>query len=1201
MNEQTNLKLTLLKKLVKESNGTITADIIRLVEEITLSKNRSSIADLQKALNSLNEGIDEQTVIDVLSKAPQPPIVQSLIRNTFSFILQNVKLNFGREMPRFIDSISYDRQINRTVPRMIGTKTVKKLAEVNGINQWVQAIENSEDVEDWSINPEFKQLLLNGYKPAENKIYYDTLREDENLDNFSEQYGTPETDFIKNKNGDFLAPPSFIMPKEKVQVVITEQAGILKRALENVTASLVEDSFGLFMTLKGQSELNPAVSKNIKNKKPNWSIKYSENKTNNTYTILIDNFSPSISNTSSSIRFSGELDVGTVPTATILGSPESNNQSNGGSGLTPEALNRIAELASSQESCNPDIGSELGAAILMNRIGNIYEPSVDSPIDENGRSLSSAQKRRLNNYLKSNFDNIFSSFIKNSFSNIKNNRLLKRFDPTAGLNLNSLDEDPESRNTLIALSLIKFIPDITEELKQCGKSPHPLNFDQVIDLMEKKFNKIGINPQTDESTEETPPDPIVETISMAGMLLLVRTMVFKYLLKNLVVFDQFKYDSSLIESAITKEYLSIQLKKELQELGIYFRVERAVENNYDFLKENNIIINSDETIENISVSSIINGNIADLPSIKFKNIVSATLRKTVGYVKNLIGFTKPSNNESVNSESGQSSFRDARLLQPTKIYDIFSNNNSNRDIKIKFKNCDIERFIDKYKEPEQEDSQFFIHERFIKFQGFRPNIFKNLELYELFNNRLKIMGLIGIINFQEFSSFINDYLFKPNILDDNTAKLKDSITVPVELLKSLDNIFIAPKIGLRMSLIKREKIIKIENYFSSFNGANTEESQPLFFRISQEDTEQQSPKVLKNRVKLDRNHCFFDDSFDRSNNTTLIRRYYNSMTVDETYYDLNGIAELTLFKDVNSLQESVLITSNPLPIVNYTNWRQQIKYLDPKDVLNSDKSYNKIFKNLENYFNKNKNSLISKLNLSPDFQLMTKKAMSINKVINLISFYIDNALSHREINSLFNSCKQTLKSMMISAETLDDYEKPIQNIADRYSRDMNDVGNPSPQLNLDLLWFIITTPILIFKGITQIMDPNIAIASQIVNAASAGLLFPKIDPKTLKPVEPLEYPGDPVLLPTVIVSLLLLPVNIWFPAIGPLAIGPPVTPLGMIFWALEPLLWKFPWFLEKASESPAAMALSSNPEFENLSVGKSASSNFTCDKDQDEN
>jgi hypothetical protein len=222
--------------------------------------------------------------------------------------------------------------------------------------------------------------------------------------------------------------------------------------------------------------------------------------------------------------------------------------------------------------------------------------------------------------------------------------------------------------------------------------------------------------------------------------------------------------------------------------------------------------------------------------------------------------------------------------------------------------------------------------------------------------------------------------------------------------------------------------------------------------------------------------------------------------------------------------------------------------------------------------------------------------MMSDKIINLLSFYRNCALSTEEVESLFRKSKSKLKEIMMAGKNIDNYA--YQNETDlkggnsaAYQIDYENTGNPNGGVNLDLLQFLITTPILILKGITQVMDPNISIASQIVNAASAGLLFPKLDENG----NVVAYPGDPLILPTVLASMALLPVNVLPPGFG---IGPPVTPIpGMLFWALEPLLWKLPFFQNQAAKSTDAKNLKNDPNFRGFSVG---SENFSCDKDQDD-
>ena len=106
--------------------------------------------------------------------------------------------------------------------------------------------------------------------------------------------------------------------------------------------------------------------------------------------------------------------------------------------------------------------------------------------------------------------------------------------------------------------------------------------------------------------------------------------------------------------------------------------------------------------------------------------------------------------------------------------------------------------------------------------------------------------------------------------------------------------------------------------------------------------------------------------------------------------------------------------------------------------------------------------------------------------------------------------------------------------------------------------------------------------------SQAGLLIPKVDEQGN-----ISYPGEPFTLPTVLASLMLLPINIMPPGLG---IGPPVTPLpGMLYWALEPLTWRLPYFQNQASKPNSDAAKKAKLDY-GLDVG---AQNFSCDQDQD--
>lgn len=1248
MNNQINLKLALLKQMVKDANGQINSDIIKLVEEITTSKETSSVNKAQEALELINRGFNSQQIVDTFSNTPQPPIALSIASNVFSSLLAPIKMSFAREIPKYINSISFDKTIRRKIFRLLPSSTLRTISNgrIQSFNFNSLSSGERDEVEEWIINPEYKQLLVNGYKPRDDREYRELVRllnsgqisgDAEFKDNpflgfylQQQQFrkylrvGTPESDYTKNVLNEYIVDP---IPHENVSVKITEQAGIMKEVFRNVRTELQQYPYGMKIDLNGTINTNfnlDTIPQIPETNQPNWNISYIENKNNRTYLLKINkNFQHSsaygLVPFSSSLSLTGELE------------PASNEaNSSDDSGLNSAAQEREQELSITQEQCDPNNNDELAAAIFLDNVGDIFSPNVDADyIAEQGQSLNNDEKQVFNNYLKESFNNIMTSFVKNSFEGLINNRLLRNFDPTAGLNLNAFDEDPSTRNTLIVLSLLNFLPETPQYLVDCDKKIHPLNIDEILSLMQKKFNEIGSsNRQVIDSTEAVPSDPVGQSVSMASTLLLFRIMTLEYLLKNIVVFDELEYDKALTQSHITKEYLSIEIKKQLEDLRIYRRVERAISNNYDFFKSNKIIKNEDETVSSIRINSLVNGNSFSPPSPKFKNLVSAMLRKNVGFLKNLIGFN--------NSQQNNSGKAVDKLLKSSKIYDVFSANNdlvplTEEQILVdtRIKNCDIRRFSDKYKEnTNNEEQQFFIFERFVKFKGFKTNIFRNQqEDYWKVERLLKIAGITndGILSFQEFSSFINDFILERKLLSTDDFDFYESLTQEATFIYDRIN-FLCNNKNFNISSLTEEEISTINSnlqYFfepfeigirkslvwKSFDIIDTNDqsgrerisqqvfNRKLFFKLTNRLENNVSNKfILPNRKFKDRAYCFVDydpEVFTEDGNKTQAR-IYNSIVIDEFLQKYN-FSEIKLFENIKKFKNSLKLVNSNVE-VNFNTWVSR-RYIDPSDIITFDDSVISIYKNLENFLKKEKNTLLQGLLSKPDIQLLTKKSMSSDKIINLMSFYTDCGMSNKQIQTLFRGTKDNIRKLLLSSETLDGYADPPVSQDENYTRDMNNVGNPNPDFNLDLLWFLITTPILILKGLAQTIDPNIAIASKIVDAAAAGLLFPKLNDRN----QPVGYPGDPVILPTFLVSMLLLPVNILLPFTPPIAIGPPVTPLGMVYWGLEPLLWQFPYFTKLASESSAAQSLSSNPEYGNLLISVVVEPYFVCNRDQDEN
>lgn len=1154
MSEDIEVKLLQLKQAIKNASGNITDEIKDLIEQITSKRGSSEVKKLQSLVG---RQIDNESILSSIGNIQQPDIVTRTIKQTLTSVINPTKMSFAREIPKFIDALSYDKEITKTIPRTVPKNTLIEISQSAKSVQFSKMYPNAPNTEK-VINPDFKQLLSTGYKPEDASKYQEIATKIGENNPFlsialttgpsgSAELGTPESDYLKNGIGG--DEPS--LKKEKITTSMQIQAALLvdsfNNIAENISSSIDNNNFKIKISgkLNSNNRIVKLIPSDLGNMAPSWNINYAEN--NNKYFLNIrSNVKYSkrsgLMPNSSSIRFVGNM---SEFSGKMLGISDADNEA---------VESRFSELNVQRDACDLQINDELFSSILIDKLGG--------KLEQNKRSMNAAEKKALVSYIKSKYKELLDGFIADIFTNIANNRLLQQYQPSTPPVSFGTGED-DQRHKLTLLGLVNFLPETPQELKDCGKNLHPLNLDEATELMFKKFNSVGLKSvPPDESEEEE--NPISEAVSFGAMLMLIRLYSFEYLLRNLIIFDELGYNANLYNSPIIKEYLSIMTKKELQDLKLYDSIELTIEKNYNFLKQEKIILPEDELESSITANVSFNNSTFDLPNQKFKNLLSAMLRKNVGFVRNLLG----AKSEEIRTE--------ADIMSSGEIYNVFNIKNTETS-KVFFDISNKKQRFQKFRNR----NTFQVLEKYIKSSSFSNKLFKDPEANIKCNNDLRNSGGMAITSFEEYSSFIYDFINEPKkylkeeYLNEYAKDILKNSPTPASLQSKIDSFFTVPlAIGIRITFIKKEDQylfngIKAESVSSPLFGlnsiaANTPENLAIrnfaIFHQNRDtkfyitENRQNSVKVMKQYIKNERAYSFFEGT--KNENGELVAIYYNSLPIVEQEIQI-------------SFQE----------IFNST----------------TPSSKEEILKRIENIFESKKQKLIKELSKKPDYQLTIKRSLSADKIINLLCFYSDRALATEEIENLFKSTKKSIKRMIKYSENIDDYayrdEDEISGgDAEMYQKDLADVGNPNP-LNIDLLWFLLTTPILIFKGLLQIMDPNIAIASQIVNVWEAGLLTPKLD----EDGNIIEYPSSPPFpMPTIIPSLALLPPTVFPPPIG---IGIPVTPLGMIFWALEPLLWRFPYYQNKLSKN-ASSELKNNPNNRGLSLG--AGSNFSCDKNQDE-
>lgn len=234
----------------------------------------------------------------------------------------------------------------------------------------------------------------------------------------------------------------------------------------------------------------------------------------------------------------------------------------------------------------------------------------------------------------------------------------------------------------------------------------------------------------------------------------------------------------------------------------------------------------------------------------------------------------------------------------------------------------------------------------------------------------------------------------------------------------------------------------------------------------------------------------------------------------------------------------------------------------------------------ESYYNKLLDLLIS----SSDCKVLFNYSLLLQQLIEMI--VINSNLSHNDQDGrfLFEGTKILISKMQSATNNFGNSSgsaKRIQSMADAQVQMENNTGNPLGP-SLEALKFFYRTPIQMLKGLSTIVDPNIALADKIVQGgAMAGSLG-----------------GIKTVIPYSAASLALLPFPL-FNGVTPPYI-PPLTsynvglPIGPIFLGLEPLLYDLPWYQNNNKEN-------STSEKDGSTLLKDSNNPFFCEIIPEEN
>jgi hypothetical protein len=153
--------------------------------------------------------------------------------------------------------------------------------------------------------------------------------------------------------------------------------------------------------------------------------------------------------------------------------------------------------------------------------------------------------------------------------------------------------------------------------------------------------------------------------------------------------------------------------------------------------------------------------------------------------------------------------------------------------------------------------------------------------------------------------------------------------------------------------------------------------------------------------------------------------------------------------------------------------------------------------NIELIYDDLEESLLQRISQNEDYRVLFEYSFFANRLTTLMAIYSSFIVNSEEMKFLFEGTKLELRRLFETMENIGDYtfrtDVGAAENASAYQTQFNNIGNPAGPSGPDALYLASITPILILKGLTELVDPNINLTSKIVAAAAAGYFSPKFE------------------------------------------------------------------------------------------------------------
>lgn len=1205
-----------------------------------INNRRDRYNDIGLALDHIRNGAGISDIVGPILCSRNPdgtrnPVVEQSLNTTISAMFQPTRSQFDQEVMRYPNAISGQRKVTKKIPRTVRPDPNSPTFN-GGLFSTLEAFAQNQDLTispNAKTNPEFKKLLSEGFIP---------------INSNGDEDGDPDEDYT-----DKSTPIT--------KQVIEHEIGLpFKQGMDFESNKFKVKTSGenLDITLKGTlSTLSPTEEyTTFRVPSPKWTIKLEES------TAKID----------MSIVASGKIQSRAM-------------------GMKPFSDN-FQFKRDKQEPQGPELGSRADEYAEL-----LYESVLEASEDMTASDTNS---------IKSFFKNKHELFVNAPLGNqLKNNRLIRKIPNKSldALGPSDVELKADTSSNLVALNFISFASEATPSQRACGAEPHLLDLEMIKRIVKEENDKGCEKGITTPSGLDSKPSPVSEAGMVGAVLTVMRLYAVEYVLRSLMVFDEFNYSESLASDELFVSFVAERMAASIKEQGIlrgkkketyWSRFRKEVRIAYRKMRTNKEFLNTfpsafekppKETIELNDVTG------------EMILLMRAQLKSVVKKISKIVGAN------------------DKSKLGALPIVDVYS---------------DFEVY------DESEDGYTSNNERFseLDFDGIKGRFVleRYIRVPENSTGVPNLNSLQGVVNFNNFKQMVTkNPAFANRDLDYAGLKyglrlvfVSPSATEPLtanSLRAKESKLFLDHSTESRVSF--KSKKARLESAYevlersrtpttvsSNMNASrgtqdlfsnvqelvtlpviNNADGEPLYRRyniipiatsesfINSEDISRrvkirQTSSILGEIQNIDNTMEQLKDA-RRSNPTSIINEQIDKNRVEKNILEakLQNVEQKILkvgdilstkaysFEDSGKRKEVLESELAELllglteggttqrALLDIEKKKQEINNL-PRNLFLSD--------TLERVFEKDiKKELLEEISRNPKTDRLFNYCLFSDRISSVLAIHSCMIHNSEDIQNLFVGTRSTLKVLFENLSNTGDFNfgDPFDLSDDMtnavaYKRAINNIGNPNGPSDGQAAWFALITPLMIFKGIVELIDPAIAAASKIAQSAATGFLSPQLrkqgdvivvdntgkpqivysrvemydegreeiitksgpdedgyEPGTSaisnsgefipgKPAssEPI-YPGDPVNIPVGLLAMSILPINIFGFIIPWNFCGPPITPLAIPYMFLEPLWMEFPYYQITAQKTNTAQALK-----EDSGIDVNGAKNIGCDDNKED-